>query len=98
MAAQLKVTTNHSPLAFMLYMTKINLTVDGGETEKIGWGGTSLGLEPGSHEIEISFQYFGRPAGKASATVDVADGSSTTVAYRAPMVVMRPGKITVSAG
>lgn len=97
MAADVHVTTSHTPLAFLLYMTKINLTVDG-EAQRIGWGGTSLSVEPGQHDIEISFQYFGRPMGKSSATIDVTDGSTTTVAYKAPLVVARPGKISVSGG
>ncbi|MEM9464014.1 MAG: hypothetical protein AAGA90_01505 [Actinomycetota bacterium] len=88
------VTTKHSPLAFLLYMTKINLTVDG-ETRQVGWGTETLTVEPGDHEIGVSFRYFGRDVGAANTTVTTTDGGSATVAYKAPWVMTSKGKISV---
>ncbi|GJM36787.1 MAG: hypothetical protein DHS20C19_01540 [Acidimicrobiales bacterium] len=95
MAASLTITTKHNPLSFFLYMTKINLTIDG-VAEKVSWGSQTRTLEPGSHQVDVSFQYFGRAAGKSSTVVDLADGSETTLSYKAPMVVTSSGKVTVS--
>ena len=95
MAATLTITTKHNPMAFLLSMTKINLTIDG-ETEQIKWGTETRELAPGSHQVDVSFQYFGRAAGRSSTTLELADGSQTTLAYKAPMVVTGKGKVTVS--
>ncbi|MDW3217184.1 MAG: hypothetical protein R8F63_01115 [Acidimicrobiales bacterium] len=95
MAATLTINTKHNPLSIFLYMTKINLTIDGVE-ERIGWGSETRTLEPGSHQVDVSFQYFGRAVGKSSTTLDLADGSETTLSYKAPILVTSSGKVTVT--
>ena len=94
MAASLTITTKHSPFSIFLYMTKINLTIDG-TTEEVGWGAQTRTLEPGSHQVDVSFQYFGRAMGKSSTTLDLAEGSESTLSYKAPMMVTSAGKVTV---
>ncbi len=94
MAATVRVTTKHSPLAFLLYMTKITISVDG-EARRVPWGEEVLSLEPGRHEIGVSFRYLGKDAGKAAVTVDLADDEASTIRYKAPFVVTSAGKVTV---
>ena len=53
MAATLTITTKHNPMAFLLSMTKINLTIDG-ETEQIKWGTETRELAPGSHQVDVA--------------------------------------------
>ncbi|GJM38200.1 MAG: hypothetical protein DHS20C19_15670 [Acidimicrobiales bacterium] len=94
MAASLTINTKHSPLAIFLYVTKINLTIDG-VAERVPWGSQTRPLEPGSHQVDISFQYFGRAVGTSSTTLELADGSETTLSYKAPMLMTSAGKVTV---
>ena len=96
MAATVRVTTKHSTLAFLLYMTKITSSVDG-EARRVPWGEEVLSLEPGRHEIGVSFRYLGKDAGKAAVTVDLADDGASTIKYRAPFWMTSAGKITVES-
>ena len=96
MAATVRVKTKHSPLAFLLYMTKVTISVDG-DDRQVRWGEEVLSLEPGSHEIGISFRYLGRDTGKATVSLDLADSSTTTVAYKAPFLATSAGKVTVES-
>lgn len=94
MSGTVQVVTKHSPLAFILYATKITLTVDG-QSSKVPWGEQTVTLEPGRHQIDISFRYIGSDRGKASVAVDVTDGSQSRVTYKAPWLVTMAGKIHV---
>ena len=97
MAATIRVTTKHTPLAFLLYMTKITLTTDG-QSEQVPWGEQERSVEPGRHEVGISFRYLGRDAGPATATVDVADGETADITYKAPFFMFSAGKIKTENG
>ncbi len=94
MAATVRVVTKHSPLALFLYMTKITLTA-GGESRRVRWGEEALSLEPGQHEIGVSFRYLGTDAGKAAVIIDVADNTTSTITYKAPFFMFSAGRIKV---
>ena len=81
--AAIVVNAGHSPMAFLLYMTKVTITIDG-VPESGAWGIRPREVPPGSHAVGVSFRYFGRDCGKAAITVDVADQSTATLRYRSP--------------
>ena len=87
------VDAGHSPLSFILYLTKVTVVIDG-QPEVGAWGVRSRAVAAGSHTLNVSFRYLGRDCGKAEQVVDVAPGTTATFRYRAPWVVFSPGKMT----
>ena len=89
--------TSFFVLDWTLNFTRTTVVVDGQERE-LPWGEHFLALEPGRHELQVSYRYFHRPqAGKASISVNVAENRVTHVSHRAPgsvLVAFRPGKLT----
>jgi hypothetical protein len=89
--------TSFFVLDWTVNFTRTTVIVDGHQWE-LPWGEYFLPLEPGRHEVQVSYRYLGRPeAGKASISVDVAENRITHVSYRAPrsvLVAFRPGKLT----
>ena len=88
--------TSFSVLDWTVNFTRTTVVVDGHQWE-LPWGGYFLPLEPGRHELQVSYRYLRLPqAGKASISVDVAENRITHVSYRAPrsvLVAFRPGKL-----
>ncbi len=87
------LTAKHNPLAWLLYFTKLTVNVDG-EPQIHKWGSTFVPAQPGSHRLEVSFGYLGRPRGNASTTVIVPDGGVVALTYRMPSWMFSPGKLT----
>jgi hypothetical protein len=89
----IRVKTGFRPLAFMLYLTKTRLAVDGGPEAMQPWGETIIPVAPGRHGVECWFRWgVYSKAGDASVAVDVAPGQTVFVEYRAPFLVFSPGK------
>lgn len=91
--ASIVVDAGHSPLSFILYLTKVTVVIDGA-TEVGAWGARSRTVPAGSHTVRVSFRYLGRDCGVAEQVVDVAPQTTATLRYRAPWVVFSPGKMT----
>jgi hypothetical protein len=89
--------TSFFALDWTVNFTRTTVIVDG-HRQELPWGEHFLPLEPGRHELQVSYRYLRRPeAGKASITVDVAGNQVAHVSYRAPrsvLVAFRPGKLT----
>ena len=89
--------TSFFVLDWTVNFTATTVIVDGRPRE-LPWGEHFLPLEPGRHELQVSYRYLGRSgAGKASISVNVAENQITHVSYRAPrsvLVAFRPGKMT----
>jgi hypothetical protein len=89
--------TSFFVLDWTINFTRTTVVVDG-QRQELPWGEHFLPLEPGRHELEVSYRYLRRSgAGKASIPVDVAEHQVTHVSYRAPrsvLVAFRPGKLT----
>ena len=92
-AASIVVDAGHSPMAFLLYFSKITVTIDG-VPESGPWGSRSREVPAGAHTVGVSFRYFGRDCGKAAINVDVPPQGTATLRYRAPFLVSSPGKLT----
>ena len=93
------VTATHSIL-FMIYsiLYKPFVKVDGNAT-KIGWKEPAfIPTSAGSHQVEVFYKlWWFLPAGKASTTVNVADGGSTALAYQPPLwFPLSTGKLTTA--
>ncbi|HUA28555.1 MAG TPA: hypothetical protein VMC03_06695 [Streptosporangiaceae bacterium] len=86
-------------LDWTVNFTRTTVTVDGRPRE-LPWGEHFIPLEPGRHELQVSYRYLGLPhAGKASIPVDVAADRVVHVSYRTPISVLVaafvPGKLTI---
>jgi hypothetical protein len=92
--------TGFFPLDWTLRFTRTTVTIDGHRHE-LPWGEQFLPLEPGPHQIQVSYRYLRlSAAGTASADVDVPPDQVVQVSYQAPksvLVAFLPGKLTVEA-
>ncbi len=94
MSGTLKVITKHNPFAWVLNFIKVNVTVDG-YTNSGPWGEQYVTVAAGTHVVDINYRYLGMACAKASATLNVAEGQTVTLDYRAPVFVFMAGKIVV---
>lgn len=91
----LSIETKIFPMAFLLLFFKTNVSIDG-VTRIVAWGTSFYELNPGQHQVEISFRYFfGRVMGESSIEFDVIEGQTVSVKYRSPFVVFSPGHISI---
>ena len=93
----IEASGRHNPLAWILYLIPLTVEVDGQAT-KGPWGTPRfVPVPPGQHQVSIYFPYLGRSrCCEGKATVSVAPGQVTKVAYKAPIFMFSPGKLTVS--
>jgi hypothetical protein len=94
------VRTGFFSLDWTLRFTRTTVTVDG-HRYQLPWGEHSFPLEPGRHQLQVSYRYLHlSAAGNASLEVDVAPHRVVQVSYHAPrsvLVAFMPGKLTVEA-
>ncbi len=87
-------------LDWTLRFTRTTVTIDGHRHE-LPWGEQFLPLEPGRHQIRVSYRYLRlSAAGSASVDVDVPPDQVVQVSYQAPksvLVAFLPGKLTIEA-
>jgi hypothetical protein len=83
-------------LDWTLNFTRTTVIIDG-QVHDVPWGEHFFQLEPGQHDVQVSYRYLGAAhAGKASAVIGVEEGQVVPVSYRAPrsvLVAFRPGKL-----
>ena len=90
----IQLTAKHNPLAWLLFFTKLTVTVDGdAQTHK--WGSTFIPAAPGTHEVAITFGYMGRPRGNATTSVTVPESGVVALTYKMPSSMFASGKLTV---
>jgi len=97
MAAQATIRINgrHSPLAWLLYLTKLTVEIDGAP-ETGSWGDRTATVPPGRHEVKIYFKYLTKSrCCEAAVTVDAADGQTVALQYRTPLLMTAAGRLTV---
>jgi hypothetical protein len=92
--------TSFFVLDWTVNFTRTTVIVDGHRLE-LPWGEHFFPLEPGRHELQVSYRYLLlSQAGKASISVNVAENRITHVSYRAPgsvLIAFRPGKLTAES-
>lgn len=83
-------------LDWTVNFTRTTVVIDG-QVHDVPWGMHFFRLEPGRHEVQVSYRYLRvSHAGRASIVVDVPEGHVVPVSYRAPrsvLVAFRPGKL-----
>ena len=93
------VSTGHFVLDWTLRFTRPTVTLDGHPYQH-PWGEHFYPLEPGSHQLQVSYPYLRlSQAGQASAQFDVAPNQVIRASYRTPRSVLMaflPGKLTVA--
>jgi hypothetical protein len=86
-------------LDWTLTFTRTTVVIDG-HLDELPWGQHFFPLEPGRHELQVSYRYLRLSrAGKASIVVDVAANQIVQVSYQAPrsvLVAFLPGKLTIA--
>lgn len=85
-------------LDWTLRFTHTTVTLDG-HPYQLPWGEHSFPLEPGRHQLQVSYPYLRLSrAGEASVLFDVAPNQVVQASYRTPgsvLVAFLPGKLTV---
>jgi hypothetical protein len=95
--SNIDVDAGFNPLSFFLFFTKPRITIDG-DTNVGVWGANSYEVAPGRHNVKVAFKYFAKPnTGENAIDVDVAEGATTRISYRAPMLVTMKGKLEKKA-
>jgi len=90
----ISVHSSHSPLAWMLFFVSPVVAINE-EEHPSKWGKQDFPLDPGTHEVEVYFNYFFTPKcclGKA--TVEVKAGEVAELKYEAPFFMFSAGTIT----
>ena len=96
-ATGIHLKTSFFPLAFMLAFFKPDASVDGGPPVRVGWGESFLPASPGTHRLDVWFEYmFFGAVGKAEGMIDVPGDGVAVISYKAPFwLVFLPGKLQV---
>ena len=91
----LDITTKFFFLAFLLFFFKPTVVID--NQPNVGpWGTYRYPVAPGHHTVRIFFKYlFLREACAAETSVDVPEGAVVPITYKAPWLILLPGRITV---
>lgn len=94
----LVLRTEFFRIDWTLRLTHTIVTIDDG-TYEVPWGEHYYPLEPGSHQLEVSFPYLWLSgAGKASIAVDISRNQIVQASYHSPISVLEafwPGRLTV---
>ncbi len=93
----IEVRTGHAPLAFLFFLTRPVIVVDG-TAHKVGWRGRYFfETGPGLHTVAGFWRFlFVRRAGYNSLDVNVGEGQVAAVKYRMPGSVFARGRLTAS--
>ena len=90
----IELTARHTPLAWLLYFTKLTVSVDG-NPQVLPWGTQLLPTAAGAHRLEVSYGYLGKQRGPAALDVPVSEGSLTRVRYSTPPWIFAKGKLGI---
>jgi hypothetical protein len=92
--ATIELTARHNPLAWLLYFTKLTVSVDG-QPSTFRWGRSEIPVMPGTHTVDVSFRYMGAQRGPASISVPVAEGTPARLRYTMPPWMYAKGRLEV---
>ena len=97
--AAIDVHLKFFPLAFILYLLRPRLEIDGSQPMKVSWGTARFPVAPGQHRLRAYVPYlFFRFMGDATVVVDVVPGSVVKATWSSPWLAFLPGKWKLSAG
>lgn len=93
----IEVTAKFFPLAFLLFMTKPTITIDG-NPNTASWGTHRFDVSPGRHTVKVFFKYLWLDeAGANSIDVDVPAGETVRVRFYMPPWMFAKGSLKVQA-
>lgn len=84
--------TGFFPLMWLLFFFSPAIEVDGEKT-KLKWGKAFIPTTPGSHEVEVYYNYIFGPTSRAKMTIDVPEGGTVALKYSAPMLIFLSGNL-----
>ena len=84
--------TGFFPLAWFLYFCSPVIEIDG-EPTKLSWGSRFVPAAPGTHEVEVYYNYLFGPASRATITVEVPEQGAVQLVYSAPILVFMAGNL-----
>lgn len=97
--AAIDVHLKFFPLAFILYLFKPRLAIDGGQPMTMSWGVARFPVAPGRHQVRAFVPYlFFRFMGDATTVVDVGPGQVVLATWSAPWLAFLAGSWRLSAG
>ena len=89
-----EITAKFFVLAFVLNFFKPVFTIDGVASKQNWRTPTFMPTSAGTHQVQVHFPYLIiKTAGKATTSVTVADGQVVKLGYKAPWIVVLPGKL-----
>jgi hypothetical protein len=98
-SAAIDIHLKFFPLAFILYLLKPRLEIDGSPPMTASWGTARFPVTPGQHRVRAYVPYlFFRFMGDATVVVDVGPGQVVLATWSAPWLAFLPGKWKLSAG
>ena len=96
-SAAIDIHLKFFPLAFILYLCKPRLHIDGSQPITLPWGVRRYPVAPGQHEVRAYVPYiFFRTMGDARILVDVGPGQVVNATWSAPWLAFLPGKWKLS--
>lgn len=81
------------PMAFLLYLCKVKVSIDNGYEQILRWGENTLNVPPGRHHLRVWFNYITGPTNVGEAVVDVPDGQPVRMVYKTRWMIFLPGKL-----
>jgi hypothetical protein len=90
----IRLTAQHSPMAWLLYFTKLTVSIDG-NAQTLGWGTHVFPTSAGIHELQVTCGYLGSPRWPATLKVPVTEGQETRVSYSTPPWMFAQGKMSI---
>lgn len=92
--AGIQLRARVAPLAFLYYLSRPRVSIDGGPDFAVRWGVNRLTVPPGRHHVRVWFAYLFWPrANEAEIAVDVPADGVVAIAYRSRWTVLVPGRI-----
>lgn len=82
-------------MAFLLLFCHSRVELDG-QRHVLPWGKLRIPVEAGWHQLRVSFRYLWMDCGAATKDFDVRGGHIVELTYRAPWLVLLPGKLRLS--
>lgn len=94
--AVIEVTTSFFFLAFVLYLCKPRVAINGQPAIQ-KWGTVTIPVVPGRYQVEAWTNYFLAPEmGRNGVVVDALPGTITRVRWKAPWLIFLKGSIAVT--
>jgi hypothetical protein len=92
----IEVDAGFFKLAWILFFCRPRVEIDG-NVNMGKWGVNRFEVSPGNHTVAVWFRYGPmNQAGKNTIQVNVSEGQTQRVRYRAPWLIFLPGKLKMA--